>query len=220
MGQIKVLVVDDHSLVRTGVISLLQNTPDIDVIGEAENGREAIEKADELKPDVILIDISMPEISGIEATALIKEKNPSIHLLILTMHESEEYFYNAIKKGASGILHKNTSREELILAIRIVAKGDKYFGNSLSKLLFESLLHKYDEDGNQNKGFLVLTKREREVLHFVGKGYSNQQIADQLSISTRTVDSHKGNLMQKLNIKSASALARYAFENDYLIDNE
>jgi two-component system response regulator NreC len=215
MKKIKILIADDHLLVRTGIISLLEDVPDIEIIGEAEDGRNIIEKSKKLKPDIILMDISMPEVSGIEATLQIKEVNPSIQILILTMHENEEYIFSSIKHGASGILHKNVSKEELITAIRTLASGKRYFGSSVSQLMIESLLQKVDDNNmSHSKEKIFLTKREKEVLYLVANGLSNQEIAVRLEISARTVDTHKTNLMQKLNIKTTAALARYAFENN------
>ncbi len=219
MNQIKILIVDDHYLVRAGIRSLLEDLSEIKIVGEAENGKEAIEQTGKLLPDVVLIDISMPEVSGIEATGVIKEKFPNTNVLVLTMHENEEYFYSALKKGASGILHKNTGKDEMILAIKTVAGGNKYFGTSLSKLILESLVSKHESGNVQGNEKIMLTKREKEVMHYIAEGLSNQEIADKLGISVRTVDSHKGNLMQKLNLRTSSALSRYAFENDFYLND-
>ncbi len=216
MNKIKILIVDDHLLVRTGITSLLKDVVDIEIIGEAENGRDAIKKTGELKPDVILMDISMPEISGLEATPKIKLLFPDTKILILTMHENEEYVLSAFKLGAMGILHKNVSKEELITAIKNVYAGKRYFGASISQMVIENMVQKFDESSFiKEKEKMVLTKREKEVLHFVASGLSNQEIADTLEISTRTVDSHKSNLMQKLNVKTSAALAKYAIENNF-----
>ena len=214
MNKIKVLIVDDHLLVRSGIKSLLEDVEEIKVIDEAENGAEAITKAVEHNPDVILMDISMPDMSGLEATAKIKKRLHYANVLILTMHENEEYIYSALKLGASGILHKNISKEELSLAIKTVAAGKRYFGLSISQIVIENLVKKFDESMD-SKYSIILTKREKEVLNLIAKGFSNQEIADSLGISPRTVDSHKTNLMQKLNIKSSAALTKYAIENNF-----
>ena len=216
MGTIKVLIVDDHSLVRTGVISLLRDVSEIEIAGEAENGNEAIAKCLELKPDVVLMDISMPGLGGMDATEIIKKNWPSINVLMLTMYENEEYIFSSIRKGALGVLHKNVSKAELIKALKTVAEGKRYFGASLSQMMIESLLKKFQEDDTDKaKDKVIVTKREKEILHYVASGLSNQEIAEILEISSRTVDTHKTNLMQKLNLKSTAALARYAFENHY-----
>ncbi len=214
MQKIKVLIVDDHLLVRSGIKSLLQDIEEINVVDEAENGSQAIEKAVELNPDVILMDISMPDISGLDATAEIKKRSLPVKVLILTMYENEEYIYSALKLGAHGILHKNISKEELILAIKTVASGKRYFGLSISQIVIENLIKKFDESID-SKGEIEFTKREKEVLHLIAEGYSNHEIAAKLGISTRTVDSHKTNLMQKLNIKSSAALTKFAVKNGF-----
>ncbi len=215
MRKIKIIIADDHLLVRTGIISLLSDVKDIDTIGEAEDGQMVIEKAKKLKPDVVLMDISMPRVSGIEATRKIKEENPEIKILILTMHDNEEYIFSSLKQGASGILHKDTSKDELVSAIKAVAAGKKYYGRSVSQIIVENLLQKADDGTHlQTQDKVFLTKREKEVLYLIANGLSNQEIAERLKISARTVDTHKTNLMQKLNIKTTAALARYAFENN------
>jgi two-component system response regulator NreC len=216
MSQIRVFIVDDHFLVRTGIISLLRDVPEIEIIGEAENGKIAIEQCKKFVPDVVLMDISMPDMSGIEATKYIKAANPGINILILTMHESEEYFYNSLKQGASGILNKNVNKDELITAIKAVAIGKRYIGNSISELMIDTLMQKFEEDFiNKQKEEVILTKREKDILFFIANGCSNQDIAEKLKLSVRTVETHKSNLMQKLNLKTSAALSHYAFENGY-----
>ncbi len=213
MTKIKILIVDDHALVRAGVFSLLKENDNMEIIGEAENGEEAIEKVIKLKPDVALIDISMPGISGIEATKEIKRQRPETQILILTMHENEEYIYNALINGADGLLHKNTTKEEITLAITKIASGQKFFGNNFSEVLLNKFLNKHNTDGT-TEGKIILTKREKEILYWVGRGFSNIEIGDKLNISPRTVDTHKTNLVQKLNLKNTNALIRYAYENE------
>ena len=216
MKRIKILIVDDHFLVRTGIISLLRDVPEIEITGEAENGKMAIENCKKNTPDVVLMDISMPDMSGIEATKLIKSDNPGINILILTMHESEEYFYNTLKQGASGILNKNVSKEELVNAIKSVSIGKRYIGSSISELMIDTLMQKFEEEFiSRQKEEVILTKREKDILYFIANGFSNQDIADKLNISIRTVETHKSNLMQKLNLKSSAALSLYAFEKGY-----
>lgn len=214
MDTIRTFIVDDHLLVREGIKSLLKDEKEIEIIDEAENGTDAVKKSLELKPDVILMDISMPDISGLEATSVIKRDLPSVNILILTMHENEEYIYSALKLGASGILHKNISKEELIMAIKTVAGGKRYFGLSISQIVIENLIKKFDEN-NSTKEEIILTKREKEVLHLIASGFSNLEIADSLTISSRTVDSHKTNLMKKLNLKSSASLTKFAIENEF-----
>jgi two-component system response regulator NreC len=216
MEKIRVLIVDDHFLVRTGIVSLLRDDPDIEIVGEAENGRMAVEQCKSIVPAVVLMDISMPDMSGIEATKYIKAENPAINILILTMHESEEYFFNTLRQGASGILNKNVSKDELITAIKSVAIGKRYIGNSISELMIDTLMQKFEEDFlSTQKEEVILTKREKDILYCAANGFNNQDIADKLKISIRTVETHKANLMQKLNLKSTAALTLYAFEKGY-----
>jgi two-component system response regulator NreC len=216
MKKIRVLIVDDHFLVRTGIISLLRDVPDIEIVGEAENGKIAVEQCKKIVPEVVLMDISMPDMSGIEATKSIKAENPSINILILTMHESEEYFYNTLKQGASGILNKNVGKDELINAIKSVSTGKRYIGNSISELMIDTLMQKFEEEFlSKQKEKVILTKREKDILYYIANGFSNQDIAEKLKISVRTVETHKSNLMQKLNLKSSAALSLYAFEKGY-----
>jgi two-component system response regulator NreC len=216
MKKIRVLIVDDHFLVRTGIISLLRDVPDIEIVGEAENGKIAVEQCKKIVPEVVLMDISMPDMSGIEATKSIKAENPSINILILTMHESEEYFYNTLKQGASGILNKDVGKDELINAIKSVSTGKRYIGNSVSELMIDTLMQKFEEEClSKQKEKVILTKREKDILYYIANGFSNQDIAEKLKISVRTVETHKSNLMQKLNLKSSAALSLYAFEKGY-----
>ncbi|MGD1006606.1 MAG: response regulator transcription factor [Ignavibacteriaceae bacterium] len=216
MEKIRVLIVDDHFLVRTGITSLLRDVPDIEIVGEAENGKIAVEQCKKIVPEVVLMDISMPDMSGIEATKSIKAENPSINILILTMHESEEYFYNTLKQGASGILNKNVGKDELINAIKSVSTGKRYIGNSISELMIDTLMQKFEEEFlSKQKEKVILTKREKDILYYIANGFSNQDIAEKLKISVRTVETHKSNLMQKLNLKSSAALSLYAFEKGY-----
>jgi two-component system response regulator NreC len=216
MKKIRVLIVDDHFLVRTGITSLLRDVPDIEIVGEAENGKIAVEQCKKIVPEVVLMDISMPDMSGIEATKYIKAENPSINILILTMHESEEYFYNTLKQGASGILNKNVGKDELINAIKSVSTGKRYIGNSISELMIDTLMQKFEEEFlSKQKEKVILTKREKDILYYIANGFSNQDIAEKLKISVRTVETHKSNLMQKLNLKSSAALSLYAFEKGY-----
>ncbi len=216
MSKIKILIVDDHLLIRSGVRSLLKDVQDIEIVAEAEGGNEAIKKEAEFHPDVVLMDISMPDISGIEAASIIKKNSPGTGVLVLTMYENEEYIFKALKNGATGILHKNVSKEELITAIKTVAAGKKYFGNSISQIMIQNYMQKFDEENSgDEKQKVILTRREKEVLKALAKGLSNIEIGEQLKISPRTVDTHKTNLLQKLNLKSTSALARFAYENGY-----
>lgn len=214
MDKIRILLADDHALIRSGIATLLQSSADFSIIGEAKDGEEAIQKAKELNPDVIVIDLSMPKLSGIEATKIIKKKYPHIRVLVLTMHENEEYVYQILKSGAGGYVLKSAGKEELSSAIRAVARGEKFFSPRVSQIMAEGYLRRAEGDEVKEwQSDVPLTRREKEILALVANGLTNQQIADQLYISPRTVDTHRTNIMQKLNIHDVVNLVRYAIEH-------
>ena len=214
MDKIRVLLADDHTLVRSGIATLLQSNKDFLVVGEAEDGEEAVRKTGELKPTVVVMDLSMPKLSGIEATKQIKKKYPEVNVLVLTMHENEEYVYQILKSGAAGYVLKSAGKDELIAAIRAAAKGDKFFSPRISQIMAEGYVRRVEQAATEmSSGDVPLTRRELEVLALVVDGMTNQQIADQLFISPRTVDTHRTNIMQKLNIHDIANLVRYAIEH-------
>jgi two-component system, NarL family, response regulator NreC len=214
MDKIRVLLADDHTLIRSGIATLLQNNKDFLVVGEAEDGEEAVRKSGELKPTVVVLDLSMPKLSGIEATKQIKKKFPEVNILVLTMHENEEYVYQIIKSGAAGYVLKSAGKDELIAAIRAAAKGEKFFSPRISQLMAEGYVRRVEQVATEiEPGDVPLTRREREVLILVVDGMTNQQIAEQLFISPRTVDTHRTNIMQKLNIHDLANLVRYAIDH-------
>jgi two-component system response regulator NreC len=214
MDKIRVLLADDHTLIRSGIATLLQSNKDFLVVGEAEDGEEAVRKTGELKPTVVVMDLSMPILSGIEATKQIKRKYPEVNVLVLTMHENEEYVYQILKSGAAGYVLKSAGKDELISAIRAAAKGEKFFSPRISQLMAEGYVRRVEQVATETEsGDVPLTRREREVLSLVVDGLTNQQIADQLFISPRTVDTHRTNIMQKLDIHDLANLVRYAIEH-------
>jgi two-component system response regulator NreC len=214
MDKIRVLLADDHTLIRSGIATLLQNNKDFLVVGEAKDGEEAVRRTGELKPTVVVMDLSMPKLSGMEATKQIKKKYPEVNVLILTMHENEEYVYQILKSGAAGYVLKSAGKDELITAIRAAAKGEKFFSPRISQLMAEGYVRRVDQAAAEMElGDVPLTRRELEVLALVVNGMTNQQIADQLFISPRTVDTHRTNIMQKLNIHDLANLVRYAIEH-------
>lgn len=214
MNPIKILLADDHALIRTGIRNLLEGNTEFQIIGEASDGEEALQKTKSLLPDVVIIDISMPKISGIEATKQIADRFPATKVLVLTMHENAEYVYQIFKAGAVGYLLKNAGKEELVDAIRAVSQGRKYIGRNVPELMISEYMKKAAER-NGAKEEAILTNRESEILELIAQGLNNQQIADRLFISPRTVDTHRTNIMQKLNVHDAVNLVRYALEHGF-----
>lgn len=206
---IKILVVDDHSLVREGITSLLGSDADFNVIGEAESGEEAIIKVSENVPDVLLMDINMPGLNGIETAKKIFEKHPDLRVIILSMEVTQEYISDAIKAGVAGYLAKDTKKDILIQAIKKVHAGEQFFGEKISEVIFKGFYKqsKGERVASNNKD---LSKREVEVLQQIASGLSNRQIADKLFISIRTVDAHRNHIMQKLGLKTTAELVKYA----------
>ena len=205
---IHLLLVDDHMVVRTGLRMLLEGTEDIKILGEADNATDAIKAAKALSPDVILMDIGLPDMSGIEATRKIKEISPNIAVVALTIHEDAEYFFKMLDAGASGYVPKRAAPEELLTAIREAAAGEVYLFPSMAKLLVRDYLQ-YDRPKDQDSEN-SLTDREQEVLIWLAEGASNNEIALELNISPKTVARHRENIMRKLNLHSRTELVRYA----------
>jgi len=205
--QIRVLIVDDHPIVRSGVRMLLEVEPDIVVTGEAVDGIEAIVKSKDLEPDVVLMDIGMPGMDGLEATKQIKTQWPDIAILVLTMHRSEEYFFEMLKKGASGYILKGAEASDLIHAVRVVARGEVFLYPTMANKLVQDYL-------SLGEGKMAidpqLSPRENEILRHLAEGYSNKEIAEALVISPSTVHTHRTNLMQKLGLSSRHELIQYA----------
>ncbi|MBI3176941.1 MAG: response regulator transcription factor [Chloroflexi bacterium] len=214
---IRVLIADDHTIVRAGVRLLLEAEPDMEVVGEALTGDEAVVAAESLKPNVILMDISMPGLNGMEATGKIKARFPEIQVLVLTMHRSDEYFFEVLKAGASGYVLKGAETNELIGAIRAVARGEVFLYPTMAKQLLRDYLSRVK--GLENPALPALTAREKEILHLLADGYSNKEIAERLVVSPSTIHSHHSNLMKKLNLNSRHELIRFARERGLLRDS-
>lgn len=213
MKNTKLLIVDDHEVVRDGLKNILTSLDNVVIAGEAANGEDAVKMYTNLKPDVVIMDISMPGMNGIEATRIIKEKDPNAKVLILTMHDNQEYLNQIIRSGAKGFILKNTDKEELLEAVKTVAAGENFFSKDISKLIIDNYIRSAKES-EKNDGYkeVPLTKREIEVLKLIASGYSNQEIANILYISYNTVDTHRKNIMHKLSIKNTAGLVRYAIE--------
>jgi two-component system response regulator NreC len=205
---IRLLLVDDHAVVRSGLKMLLENERDVEIIGEASSAAEAIEGAIRLKPNVILMDIGLPDLSGIDATREIKKRASDVAIVALTIHEDEEYFFKMLEAGASGYVPKRAAPEELLTAIRAAATGQVYLYPSLAKLLVRDFLDGGRATGQQTTS--DLTDREQEVLTYLAEGASNEEIAASLVISPKTVARHRENIMRKLNLHSRAELVRYA----------
>jgi two-component system response regulator NreC len=208
-GPIRVLVVDDHALVREGIKSLLQGIPQIEVIGEAEDGLDAIEQARHLRPDIVLMDIGMPRMTGVEATRHIREEFPGVQVVALTIHESEEYLFQMLRAGASGYVLKKAHPSEMLAAIEAAMRQETYLTPSMTKGLVTDYLRRVG-DGEEETTYRELTDREREVLKLIAEGYTNPEIGKLLHISVKTVQAHRGHIMEKLDLHRPAALVRYA----------
>lgn len=208
MNKIRVLLAEDHTIVRKGLRSLLEDEADIEVIGEAENGREAVRKVGQLRPDVVVMDISMPRLNGLEATRQIKKLFPEVKVLILTMHANEEYIFQILRAGASGYVVKQAVVTELVSAIQTVYRGDSFLSPSISSKVIEEYIRQ--AEAMAKNSYDKLTNREREVLQLIAEGHSTPEIAELLHISEKTVRAHRAHLMDKLDIHSTAGLTRYA----------
>lgn len=210
---IRVVIADDHTILRQGLKSLLESEEDLSIVGEASNGMEAVELSEELKPDIILMDISMPIMSGFEATAAIRTKVPETKILALTQHDSEEYLFKLISSGASGYVLKKTAASELVFAIRAACDGFAYLSPLMTKKLVNEHLRIMRDVKNKED---ILTPREMEVLKFVADGLTNQEIADRLVLSLKTVQTHRAHLMEKLKLHDRTELVKYALRKGIL----
>jgi len=209
MQKIRVLIVDDHTIVRDGICALLSLAGDIDVVGEATNGNEALKMVSKLHPDVVLMDIAMPIMGGLEATRRISKEFPGTKVLVITQHDDKEYVFPVLESGASGLISKAGASSELASGIRSVHQGNSFLSPSVAKLLVENVQNTAGERNKQDP-YNSLTSREREILKLLTEGYSNQEIAEMLVITPKTVEGHKTNLMSKLGIHNRIDLVKYA----------
>jgi DNA-binding NarL/FixJ family response regulator len=209
MSKIRVLIADDHALVREGISALLRFFDDIEVVGEASDGIEAIERARELKPDIILMDIGMPRLGGLEATIELRKTDPDIKIIILTQYEDREYISRFLKAGVSGYLLKKAVGSELVSALRTVHKGEFYLFSSLAADVVAGYLGK-NRGGAEEDPYEKLTDREKQVLKLIAEGHSHKEIAGCLNISVKTVIAHQTNISEKLNIHNRMGLAKFA----------
>ncbi len=208
MSKIRILIADDHSIVREGVRMILDSEDDFEVVGEASTGREALEEARRLRPDVVVMDISMPDMTGIEATGKISGELPAVQVMGLTMHEDEGYVFELLKAGAAGYVLKRAAAEDLVAAVRAAHQGEAFLYPSVAKVVIQDFLHRATA---QDQATLDgLTDREREVLTLIAEGLTNQEIAGRLFISIKTVQTHRAHIMEKLNLHDRTELVRYA----------
>lgn len=208
---INVLIADDHMVFRDGIISILEDTIDLKISAQACNGEEVLGILEETIPDVILMDISMGENSGIETTKMVKAKYPSIKVLILSMHSESAYIVKSLEAGANGYLLKDAGSIEMIKAIRAVHKGETYYSQQVSAILVQHITH--GSQAKAKKTGIPLTPREIEILQLITEEFSNPEIAEKLFISVRTVDTHRRNLLEKLAVKNTAGLVKYAIKN-------
>ncbi len=209
MNKIKVLLVDDHAILREGLRALLSLAGDIEVVGEAGDGREGVEAATRLKPDLILMDVAMPVMDGLEATLEIRRQLPECKVLILTQHDNKEYIFPILRAGASGYVLKKAAGAELVSAIRAVHQGGAFLHPSVAKAVVEGYVGR-DGEHEEHQGLDKLSEREIQVLKLVAEGLSNQEIADMLVLSVKTVMGHRANVMQKLGFHNRTELVKYA----------
>ena len=212
MNKIKVLLTEDHTIVRKGLRSLLDREVGIKTVGEAEDGREAIKKAEKLQPDVVVMDIAMPGLNGLEATRQLKKRFPEIKIIILTMHDKEEYVLQTLRAGASGYLVKKAAPDDLVLAIKSVYRGESFLSPSISRTVIDEYIQYAEKTSERKDLYEKLTKREREVFQLVSEGHKNREIAGLLYISIKTVETHKANIMDKLGVCSTAELTKYAIQ--------
>lgn len=204
---IRVLLADDHTIVRQGLKLILSAHSDIEVVGEAANGNEAIELARKLTPDIIIMDVAMPEVGGIDATRKITAANPRLRILVLSMHKESVYVREILKAGARGYILKDAIDTELLNAVRSVAKGDGYISPAVSGAILNDLRQNVSNPAD------LLSPREREVLRLISEGLTNKEVANRLNLSVYTIDSHRGKIMEKLNLHSAGELVRFAVKH-------
>jgi DNA-binding NarL/FixJ family response regulator len=216
MPALRILIADDHYVVRHGLRSLLESRPEWEVCGEACNGREAIELSMQLKPEVVIIDITMPGMTGLEATRHILKANPKTQVVVLTMHESEELLREVLDAGARGYVLKTDKGRELISAIEAVRNNNAFFTSKIAEMVFVGYLETERTGAKSVKRVQALTPREKEVLHLVAEGKSNKEVAADLNISIKTAEAHRINIMRKLNAHSVVELVKYAMRNNML----
>lgn len=209
MSKVQILIADDHGIVRKGLRLQLEQSPDFQVVGEAADGREAVRMTEELKPDVVLMDIAMPNLNGIQATAQIVKRSPRTAVIILSMHSDESYLIRTLAAGAKGYLLKDTAEVDLYRAVQVVAQGKSFFSPTIANTLLEDYMRQLQQRGLQDS-YDLLTDREKEIFQLLAEGKSNKEVATTLNLSTSTVETHRTRLMQKLDLHSSAEIVLYA----------
>jgi two-component system response regulator NreC len=208
-ARVRILLADDHAVVREGIRMILEAQPDFEVVGEAADGEEAVQMARRLNPDVVVMDISMPKLSGVEATQAIKEALPGVQVLILTMHEEQSYLFQLLRLGAAGYVLKRAAASDLVEAVRATARGETFLYPAVAQSIVQDYLERL-RTGEGSERYGGLTYREREILVLIAEGLTNAQIAERLVISVKTVQTHRAHIMKKLDLHDRSLLVRYA----------
>jgi two-component system response regulator NreC len=209
MDKIRILIADDHGIVRKGLRLQLEQNEQFQVVGEASDGREAVRLAEELRPNIVIMDIAMPNLNGIEATAQMTKHNPQVRVIILSMHSDESYLTRTLSAGAKGYLLKETADLDLYRAVQAVAQGKVFFSPAIANTLLEDYMRQLQQRGLQDS-YDLLTDREKEVLQLLAEGKSNKDVANTLDLSTYTVETHRTHIMQKLNLHSSAEIVLYA----------
>jgi len=216
MKKITIIIADDHEMILKGIRAMLQSYPNIEIIGEFIRGKEAVSKSLQLIPDIVFMDIAMPDISGIDACREIVQENPDIKVIALSHHEDGEYVYRMLKAGCSGYMLKNSSKEEFFTAIQHVMEGEKYFSQRISEIMISDLINRKETEGDSNASHIHITIREREIIRMIADELTNPEISEILHISQRTVETHRRNIMQKLKVKSVVSLLKYAMSHNII----
>ena len=213
----RIVIADDHTLVRAGLKILLSTLPGVEVIAEANDGSEAIDLVGRLQPDVVLMDIAMKPVNGLDAAARIKAKHPAVRILILSMHANEEYVLQALRAGASGYLLKDAATAELEIALAAVARGETYLSPPISRAVVDGYVNRTAAERTEDE---VLTPRQRQILEFIAKGLATKEIAFELDLSVKTVETHRSMLMERLGIRDVAGLTRYAIRQGMISSDE
>jgi two-component system response regulator NreC len=210
---LSVLLVEDHAIVRQGIKALLAEEADIGVVGETGDGSQALVLVERLHPQVVLMDLSLPGLGGIEAIRQIRDRFPTVRVVVLSMHEGEEYVFRALRAGAAGYVVKQSTATELVLALRAVAAGSTFLSPAISEILIDDYVHRAETQARDEEALDILTPREREVLQLIVRGFNNRQIAERLHISIKTVETHRGNMMGKLDVHDRASLVKFAMDS-------